>query len=167
MNPATRVPGTALDVTTPSDLEIRIRRVFNAPRQMVFDAYTKPELLTRWMGKHNNSTFPVCEVDLRTGGSYRYVWKHPTGWEMGMGGTFLEVTPPRRLVTTEKFDQPWYEGSCIGTVEFDEKDGMTTLTMTLRYDTKDARDSVLRSPMAVGMGHGFEMLDELLASLTA
>ncbi|HET9426166.1 MAG TPA: SRPBCC family protein [Gemmatimonadaceae bacterium] len=163
MNP-TKAPGT-LDVSTPSDLEIRITRVFDAPRQMVFDAYTKPELLRRWMGRHNGSEFPVCEVDLRTGGSYRYVWRHPKGWEMGMGGTFLEVTPPRRLVTTERFDQPWYDGSCVGTVEFDEKDGRTTLTMTLRYDTKAARDSVLKSPMATGMEQGFEMLAELLDTL--
>src|ERR1043165_5383447 len=163
MHPA-KAPG-ALEITTPSDREIRIVRRFNAPRKLVFDAYTKPELLTQWMGRHNGSTMPGCEVDLRTGGQYRYVWRHPQGWEMGMGGTFLEVNPPRRLVTSEKFDQPWYEGSCVGTVEFDEKDGLTTLTMTLRYDTQAARDSVLKSPMAKGMEDGFVEMARLLDRL--
>lgn len=164
--PPTRAPGT-LDVSLPSDTEIRMTRVFNAPRQLVFDAYTKPELLTRWMGRHNGSTMPVCEVDLRTGGEFRYVWRNPAGWEMGMGGTFLEVKPPQRLVVAEKFDQPWYEGSCVGTVEFHEKDGKTTLTITLRYDTQSARDGVLKSPMASGMEMGFTEMAKLVEMLAS
>lgn len=163
MNPTT-MPGT-LDITTPSDLEIRITREFNAPRQLVFDAYTRPELLRRWMGRHNNTEFPVCEIDLRTGGSYRYVWRFPNGQEMGMGGTFLEVSPPRRLVAAEKFDQAWYPGNCVVTTTFDEKGGRTTMTMLLRYDTREARDGVLKSPMASGLEKGFTMLADLLETL--
>src|SRR4051812_33788088 len=161
-------PGEAhrsIEVTTPSDREIRITRVFNAPRQLVFDAYTKPELLRRWMGTHNGTTMPVCEIDLRVGGAFRYVWRNPAGWEMGMGGTYLEVSPPRRLVSTEKFDEAWYEGSCVGTIEFDEHDGRTTMTMTLRYDSQAARDGVLQSPMATGLEMGFNAMADLLHSL--
>jgi uncharacterized protein YndB with AHSA1/START domain len=160
----TRAPGS-LEVTTPSETEIRMTRIFNAPRQLVFDAYTKPELLQQWMGRHNGSTMPVCEVDLRTGGQFRYVWKNPAGWEMGMGGTFLEVTPPSRLVVSEKFDQPWYEGTCVGTVEFIEKAGKTTLTITLRYDSKAVRDGVLKTPMAKGMEMGFAEMAKLIDTL--
>ena len=164
MNP-TKAPGT-IDVTTPSDREIRVTRVFNAPRQMVFDAYTKPELLQKWLGRLDGWTFPVCEVDLRVGGSYRFVWRGPDGMEMGMGGTYLEVSPPRRLVSTEKYDHAWYEGECVGTVTFDEKDGKTTLTLLLRYDNQATRDGVLKSPALGGLETGFSVLADLLTTLT-
>lgn len=156
----------ALQVTTPSDREIMITRVFDAPRNLVWEAYTKPELLKRWLGVHNNWTLAVCEVDLRRGGTYRYVWRGPDRAEMGMRGVFLEVVAPERLVTNETFDQKWYEGECVGTVTFVERGGKTTLTMRLRYDSQAIRDSVLRSPMESGMKAGFDTLAAVLSTLS-
>lgn len=157
---------SSLQVTTPSDREIVMSRVFNAPRALVFDAYTKPELLKRWLGVHNGWTLAVCEIDLRPGGGYRYVWRGPAREDMGMRGTFTEVVPPARLVTTEKFDQAWYEGGCVGTVTFVERAGKTTLNIALLYDSKAIRDSVLESPMKEGMEAGFETLEQVLATST-
>lgn len=107
----------------------------------------------------------VCEVDLREGGTYRYVWRGPDRAEMGMRGTFREVVPFERLVTTEAFDQAWYEGECVGTVTFIEQGGKTTLTMTLRYDSKAVRDGVLKSPMKQGVEAGFDTLANVLTTV--
>lgn len=164
MSPAAKAPG-ALEITTPTDREIRITRVFSAPRQLVFDAYTKPELLTRWMGVMPGWSFAICEIDLRVGGTFRYVWRGPEGAEMGMRGTFLEVTPPRRIVATESFDQKWYEGECVESVTFEENAGRTTLTMLLRYDNQAVRDGVLQSGATAGMELGFSNLAALLPTL--
>jgi uncharacterized protein YndB with AHSA1/START domain len=141
-------------------------RVFAAPRALVWKAYTTPELLKRWLGVHNGWTLDVCQVDLRVGGTYRYVWRGPGGVEMGMRGTFREVVAPERLVTDEKFDQAWYEGQCIGTVTLVERHGKTTLTMNLQYDSRAVRDAVLQSPMKEGMGAGFDTLAQVLQTLT-
>ena len=97
----------SLKVTTPSDREIAMTRVFDAPRQLIFEAYTKPALLKRWLGVQNGWTLDVCEVDLRVGGSYRYVWRKGD-IEMGMGGVYTEIVPPERVVATERFDQSCY-----------------------------------------------------------
>ena len=157
-------PGS-LKIKTPSDREIAMTRVFDAPRRLVYDAYTKPELLKRWLGVHNGWTLAVCEIDLKVGGTYRYVWRHPDGMEMGMRGVYRELIPSERVVATEKFDQPWYEGEAVGTVTFDEQDGKTTLTMTILYASKDVRDAVLQSPMEQGVAAGFNKLAELLPTL--
>ena len=157
-------PGS-LKITTPSDREIAMTRVFDAPRRLVYDAYTKPELLKRWLGVHNGWVLAVCEIDLKVGGTYRYVWRGPDGMEMGMRGVYKELIPSERVVATEKFDQPWYEGEAVGTVTFDEQDGKTTLTMTIRYASKDVRDAVLASPMEQGVAAGFDKLAELLPTL--
>ena len=154
------------EISTPSEREIRITRVFDAPRKLVFDAYTKPELLTRWMGVMPGWTFAVCEIDLRVGGRFRFVWRGPDGYEMGMGGTYLEVTPPRRIVATETYDEKWYDGECVETVTLDENDGRTTLTMLLRYDNQAVRDGVLQGPAIGGMEAGFNALAALLPTLT-
>ena len=153
-----------LQVTTPSDREIAMTRVFNAPRTLVFDAHTKPELLKRWLGARGGWTFAVCEIDLRVGGKYRYVWRKDDGFEMGMGGVFKEVVRPERIVSNEAFDQSWYEGECLATTTFVERGGKTTLTMTLRYDSKKIRDAVLKSPMKGGVEESFNNLADLLAS---
>jgi uncharacterized protein YndB with AHSA1/START domain len=155
----------SLRVTTPSDREIVMTRVFDAPRRLVYEAYTKPELLKRWLGVHNGWILAVCEIDLRVGGTYRYVWHGPDGMEMGMRGVYQELVPSERVVATERFDQPWYEGEAVGTVTFDEQDGKTTLTMTIRYASKDIRDAVLQSPMEQGVAAGFDKLAELLPKL--
>lgn len=154
-----------LKVTTPSDREIAMTRVLDAPRHLVFEAYTRPELLKQWLGVHNGWTLAVCEIDLRVGGRYRYVWRGPDGAEMGMGGVYREVVPPERIVTTEKFDQAWYPGEAVGTVVLVEQGGRTTLTLTVRYDSREARDAVLKSPMEQGVAAGFDKLAEVLATL--
>jgi uncharacterized protein YndB with AHSA1/START domain len=153
-----------LQITTPSDRDIAMTRVFDAPRRLVFDAWTKPELIKRWLGVRAGWTMPVCEVDLRVGGAYRYVWRGPNGQDMGMGGVFREIVPPERLVATEKFDESWYPGEAVDTTVFVEQGGRTTVTTTVRYESKDARDAVLKSPMATGVAESYDKLAELLAS---
>jgi len=153
-----------LQITTPSDREIAMTRVFDAPRSLVFDAWTKPELLKRWLGVRAGWSMPVCEVDLRVGGKYRYLWRGPTGAEMGMRGVYRKIVRPERLVATEVFDEPWYPGEAVDTMVFVERGGQTTLTTTVLYASKEARDGVLKTPMATGVAEGYDMLDALLAS---
>jgi uncharacterized protein YndB with AHSA1/START domain len=155
-----------LQVTTPSDREIAMTRVFDAPRSLVFDAWTKPELLKRWLVRGGWS-FAVCEVDLSVGGSYRFVWRGPNGAEMGMGGVYREIVRPERLVATEKFDDPWYEGEALDTTVLVERGGKTTVTTTVLYESREVRDAVLKTPMATGMAENYDKLEELLASTTA
>src|SRR5882724_7531596 len=112
-----RNPGT-LQVTLPSDNEIAMTRVFAAPRRLVFDAMTKPELLKRWFYGPPGWSLAVCEVDLRVGGRYRHVWRGPDGTEMGISGVHREIVVPKRIVATEKFDQSWYPGEAVGTIMF-------------------------------------------------
>jgi uncharacterized protein YndB with AHSA1/START domain len=153
-----------LQVTTPSEREIAMTRVFDAPRSLVFDAWTKPELLKRWLGVRGGWTFAVCEVDLRVGGSYRFVWRGPTGAEMGMGGVYREIVRPERLVATEKFDEPWYEGDALDTTTFVERGGKTTATTTVRYASQEVRDAVLKTPMLTGVAESYDKMAEVLAS---
>jgi uncharacterized protein YndB with AHSA1/START domain len=155
-----------LQVTTPSDREIAMTRVFDAPRSMVFDAWTKPELLKRWLVR-GGWTFSVCEVDLKVGGAYRFVWRGPDGTEMAMGGVYREIVRPERIVATEKFDQAWYEGEALDTTTFIEDNGKTTATTTVRYASKAVRDGVLKTPMESGMAENYDKLAELLASTLA
>jgi len=154
-----------LEITTPSDREIAMTRVFDAPARLVFDAWTKPELIKRWLGVRAGWTMAVCEVDLRVGGAYRFVWRGPD-MTMGMGGLYREVVPPTRLVSTEKFDESWYEGEAVDTVVLVEQAGKTTVTTTVRYVSRDVRDAVIKSGMASGVAEGYDKLAELLPSLT-
>jgi uncharacterized protein YndB with AHSA1/START domain len=153
-----------LQITTPSDREIAMTRTFDAPRQLVYEAYTRPELLKRWLGVFGGWELAVCEVDLRVGGKSRYVWRGKDGQEMGMTAVFREIKAPERIVSTEEFDDPWYEGEAINTVTFVERGGKTTLTMTTVYDSKQIRDAVLASPMETGVAASFDQLAELLSS---
>src|ERR1700746_908885 len=108
-------PG-GLKISAQGDRELLMTRTLNAPRQMVFDAFTKPDLVRRWLLGPDGWTMPVCEIDLRVGGRYRYVWrKESTGYEMGIGGVFHEIVPPAKLVATEKFDDSWYPGEAVDT----------------------------------------------------
>jgi uncharacterized protein YndB with AHSA1/START domain len=157
----------SLEIATPSDEEIRITRGFDAPRMMVWDAYTRPELVKRWLGQMPGWSWAVCDMDVREGGRYRWVWRGPEGVELGLGGEYREVVPGERLVSTERYDQQWYEGDAVGTVEFSEANGRTTLVTTLRYASKAVRDAVLQSPATSGMESGYAILDELLASTAA
>lgn len=154
-----------LEITTPSDREISMTRVFNAPARLVFDAWTKPELLKRWLGVRAGWTMEVCEVDLRVGGTYRFVWRGPD-MTMGMGGVYREIVPPTRLVSTEKFDEAWYEGEALDTIVLVERDGKTTVTTTVRFVSREVRDGVIKSGMASGVAESYDKLAELLPSLT-
>ncbi len=156
-----------LQVTTPSDRAIEMTRVFDAPRSLVFDAWTKPELVQRWLLGPPGWTMPVCEIDLRVGGRYRFVWRGPDGTEMGMGGEYREIARPERIVTTELFDQDWTGGETVGTLLLVERDGKTTVTNTILYSSQEARDAALKTGMAEGVAAGYDRLDDLLASLAA
>jgi uncharacterized protein YndB with AHSA1/START domain len=153
-----------LKLSARGDREIVMTRVFDAPRSLVFDAYTKPELLKRWLGIFGGWTMPVCEVDLRVGGAYRFVWRGADGTNMGMGGVYREVVPPERLVNTEKFDEAWYPGESLITATFVEQGGKTTLSVTMRYESREARDAVVKSPMEGGVAQSYDKLADLLAS---
>ena len=153
----------AMTVTTPSDLEIVMTRVFDAPRQKVFDAWTKPELLRQWFGRRGD-VLKVCEVDLRVGGGYRFVWQLREGGEMGMGGVYREIDAPGRLVSTESFDDYAEMGDAVNTMVLDERDGKTTMSITARYNSKEARDAVIESGMEGGANESFDRLAELLAA---
>ncbi len=157
-----------LKVTTPSDREIAMTRVFDAPRTLVFDAHTKPELVKRWLLGPPGWSMPVCEIDLRVGGAYRYVWRHDRdGTKMGMGGVYREIAAPERLVTTERFDEAWYPGEALNTLVLVEKGGRTTLTQTMLYESRQARDAVVKSNMEKGVAASYDRLAELLASTPA
>lgn len=155
-----------LRIVPKGDCELVITRDFAAPRQLVFDAYTKPELIRRWLTGLEGWTFDVCEVDLRVGGKYRWVWKRNSdGFLMGMGGVYREISAPARLVCTEKFDQAWYPGEAICTLELTERVGRTTLNQTMTYESAEALKAVLDSPMESGLKEGMDRLAEVLKSL--
>ena len=154
---ATKIGETTF--TTPSDREIVMTRVFDAPRALVFDAYTNPEHLPHWFGPRG-WTLPVCEIDLRPGGAWRFVLQGPDGTEMGMSGVYQEVAPPERLVSTESFDD--YPGETLNTLTLSEEDGKTTYTVTVLYPSKETRDAVLASGMQEGAAESFERLAEHL-----
>ncbi|MBZ5524961.1 MAG: SRPBCC family protein [Acidobacteriia bacterium] len=156
-----------LKVTTPGDREVVMTRIFDAPRHLVFEAVTKPELLKRWFFGPPGWSLAVCEIDLRVGGAYRYVWRGPDGAEMGIRGVFREVVPPERIVNTELFDEAWYPGEALVTTALVEQGGKTTLTLTVLYQSREARDAVLKTPMEHGVAMGYDRLAELLASLPA
>jgi uncharacterized protein YndB with AHSA1/START domain len=156
-------PGT-LKLTTPSDREIATTRVFDAPRILVFSALTKPDLLMQWLLGPPGWTMPVCEIDLRVGGAYGYVWRHANGKEMGMGGISREIVPQERLVCSELFDEAWYPGESLVTTTLAERGGRTTLTSTVLYVSQEARDSLFKSGMERGVAASYDRLAELLVS---
>ena len=154
-----------LCVTTPTDREVQVTRSFNAPRRMVFEALTTPALLMRWMHGPNGWTLTVCELDLRVGGTFRYVWRKADGREMGMGGVFREIVRPERIVHNEIFDDDWTGGETTVTTVLTERQATTTLTVTILYASKDARDGALKTNFASGMEAGYKVMEEVLASL--
>jgi uncharacterized protein YndB with AHSA1/START domain len=154
-----------LKLTTPSDTEILMVREFAASRRLVYDALTKPDLVSRWLGVFGGHTMAVCEIDLRVGGRYRYVWTMPEGGLMGMGGVFQEIVPDERIVVTERFEDAWYPGEAINVTTLAEETGRTTMSLLVRYESKEARDAVLKSGMETGVDASYDTLDGLLASL--
>src|SRR4030088_1198041 len=150
-----------LNVTTPTDREIVLTRVFDAPRSLVFDAFSKPELLKRWFGPRGWSLV-VCEVDLKVGGGFRFVMRGPDGKEMGMRGVYREIVPPERSVHMESFDN--YPGESQVTAVFVEQGGKTTLTATILYPSREVRDIVIKTGMEHGAAESYDKLGELLAA---
>ena len=154
----------SFEVTTPSEQEIRMTRLFDAPRQLVFDAMTKPEHVKRWWGCLGEGySVPVCEIDLRVGGKWRFVNRHPKG-EAAFHGEYKEIAPPNRLVFTEIFEEFPDTVSVVTTV-FSDEAGKTRITATVRYPSPEVRDIVMKSGMSRGAGISYDRLEDLLAEL--
>jgi uncharacterized protein YndB with AHSA1/START domain len=150
----------ATSYTTPSDREVVVTRVVNAPRRLVFAAWTEPRHLQRWLTGPEGWTMPVCEIDLRPGGRWRYVYRKASGTEMTLTGSVLEVVPPERFVTTESWGPEWPD--TVNTLVLTEAEGRTTIALTITYVSKEARDAALDTGAMDGMNRAFELLDELL-----
>lgn len=151
-------------VTTPSDQEVRMTRLFDAPRALVFEAMSKPEHVKRWWGCLGEGySVPVCEIDLRLGGRWRFVNRHPKG-EAAFHGEYREIDAPARLVFTEIFED-FPDVVSVVTSELSEENGKTRLTVTVRYPSKDVRDIVMSSGMSRGAGISYDRLEDLLAEL--
>lgn len=145
--------------------EIVMSRGFPASRVTLFDAHVRPELLRRWLSTPG-WTFRTCEIDASVGGSYRYVWKRDGSDErLGLSGEFIEVAWNERIVASERFDVAWYPGEARVTTTFNETDGVTTVTMTIRYESREARDGVLAGPAAKGVEAGYAKLARLVEDL--
>jgi uncharacterized protein YndB with AHSA1/START domain len=150
-------------VTTPSDTEVRLSRTVNAPRHLVYEAHIKPEHLQKWLGYPEGWTMPICEIDARPGGAWRYGWRQDSGSEMIMGGIVKDIVPNERIVTTERWGPEWPE--TLNTVVFTESGGLTTITTTVTYPSKEARDAALQTGMTDGMEVSYARLDQLLDAL--
>jgi uncharacterized protein YndB with AHSA1/START domain len=156
-------------VSLPSDREVVVTRTFQAPRALVYQAYTTPALVQRWLLGPPGWTMPVCEMDVRVGGTFRWVWRATEGGaEFGFHGEYLEVQAPTRLRNTEVYDpgdvgDMAESGRATVTVTFDETDGVTLLTTRIDYDSKEARDAAVSTGMTDGMEMSYKLLDELLS----
>ena len=151
-------------VTTPSDQEIRMTRLFDAPRDLVFQAMTKPEHVRQWWGRLGDGySVPVCEIDFRVGGKWRFVNRHPQG-EAAFYGEYREIDPPGRVVFTEIFEA-FPDAVSVVTAELTEERGKTRLTATVRYPSLDVRDMVLGTGMANGASISYDRLEDLVAEL--
>jgi uncharacterized protein YndB with AHSA1/START domain len=158
---------TKYQLSKPADREITLTRTFDAPRRLVFDAFTKPEMVKRWLYGPADWPLAVCEIDLRAGGKLRYVWRNKEKGDMGMSGVFSEVAAPERVVHTELFDQDWTGGETLLTSTFEERNGRTTVAANVRYSSQEARDGALKTGMIEGWSMGHDRLDTLLAEMPA
>ena len=156
-----------LTVTTPSDREIAMARTFNAPRELLFKTWTTPELLKRWLYGPEDWRLIDCEIDLKVGGAIRWVWRHQNGGSMGLRGVYREIATPGKLVFTQLFDDDWTGGETLVTMTFIENAGKTTVTQSILYSSKAARNGALKSGMEEGMAVGYDRLESLLPSLGA
>jgi uncharacterized protein YndB with AHSA1/START domain len=151
-------------VTMPSECEIRMTRLFSAPRQLVFEAMNKPEHVKEWWGRLGPGySVPVCEIDFRVGGRWKFVNRHPSG-EAVFYGEYLEIDAPGRVVFTEIFE-PFPDGGSVVTSELTEEGGKTRLTVVARYPSKDVRDMVAATGMEKGAGTSYDRLEDLVATL--
>jgi len=153
-------------VTTPADDEIRMTRLFDAPRHLVFAAMSQPEHIRQWWGNLGAGySVPVCEVDLRVGGKWKFVNRHPGG-DAEFYGEYREVAPPDRVVFTEIF-APFPDSPSVVTAVFTEEQGKTRLTATVRYPSREVRDMVLQTGMEKGAALSYDRLEEVAARLAA
>lgn len=150
--------------STPDDTSIVVHRAFGAARDRVWQAMTEPEHLRRWLG---SAAFPLttCHMDVRVGGSYRWVFtRAESGDTMGVSGTFEDVVRPERLVSIEQFDD--FPGPSVNTLELAERqDGTTAMTLTVRYADRKTRDGWMTSGMTAGLGMSYQRLDALLPAI--
>jgi uncharacterized protein YndB with AHSA1/START domain len=160
--------GTAV-VTLPTDEQILITREFDAPRDLVYRAFTTPELVKRWWHA-NRGEVTVAEIDLRVGGKWRYVSITPDGFEVGFHGEYLEIVPDERVVTTEIYEGlpegvSEDEAATVNTATFAEADGRTTLTILVQATSKESRDAIIESGMEAGLQDALDLLEQLALSL--
>lgn len=151
--------------TTPSDHEIVVRRTVDAPRELVFEAWTNPEHLRRWMLGPGAWTMPICEIDLRAGGAWRFGWRSDGGEQMEMGGRYQEVVRPERIVCTESWGPDWPETQ--NTLVLSENDGRTLIEQTIAYPFQEVRDAALETGMLEGMAAGLDRLAAFLKAMPA
>ena len=160
--------GTA-KVTLPADEQILITREFDAPRHLVYRAWTTPELVRRWWNAKRGEV-TSCEIDLRVGGTWRYVMVTDDGTEVGFHGEYREIVPDERIVSTETYEGlpegvSEEEGSTVNTATFTESDGRTTLTILVQAPNKVARDAIIDSGMEAGLQDALDLLEEVAVSL--
>lgn len=158
------VMGNKVKVVPHGERAILITRSFNAPRALVFDAMSKPDMVKHWLHGPPGWTMTTCRMDQHAGGTYRWAWTNADGREMGMGGRIIEITPPERMVTTEKFDDAWYEGEATNTLTLTEENGVTLMSLVVEYESTKARDGVLAGPMSTGLDASYDQLDNYLTS---
>lgn len=152
---------TALEVTTPSDREIRVTRKFDAPPDLVFEFHTRPELLQKWLLGPPGWSMPVCDVDLRVGGKYHYLWRSDDGSrEFGVQGVYREIAAPARIVNVETMDG--VPGTALCTATFEPSHGGTLFSLTLQFESKELRDGALESGMTTGMSMSYDRLDDFV-----
>lgn len=157
-----------LDVTLPSDTEIRMTRSFAAPPRLVWAAFTEPKLMEQWMTGPSGWVLKATVGDVRVGASYRLEWHRPSdGAVMGAGGIYLEVRKPERLSCSERFDDPWYPGEAINSYDLEARGAGTVLHQHFQYESKTARDMALASHMDDGMRESYRRLDGILAAAIA
>lgn len=148
-----------------SDREVAIAREFHAPKELVWDVWTKPEHLPHWMTGPDGWVMSVCKIDLRPEGKFRYVWSRQDGSEMQITGTYKEIDPPVQLVNTESWGGEWPD--TVDALVLTEENGVTTATLTILYPSKEKRDAALQTGMKDGLNRGYDRLDDYLGTLTA
>jgi len=152
-----------LTIETPSDREVLLTRIFDAPAHLVFDALTKPEWLKRWYGPAG-WTLVVCDIDLRVGGKWRFVVRQPSGKEIGQKGIYQEIQKPNRIVNTESWED-WDAGETLVTTVLTENDATTTFQCTIMFPSQEVRDTVVKAGLEHGASESYNKLAEVLASL--
>jgi uncharacterized protein YndB with AHSA1/START domain len=144
------------------DRGILVTRAFDAPREVVFEAYTRPELVPHWLGVFGGWEMIACVIEPKVGGTWRFVWTGPKGERIGWRAVCREFVPPERITSVRSFDEPFFKGSELATITFTEQGSRTVLTGTFEYDSREARDDVLESPMLQGVAASYDKLAEII-----